>query len=63
MDYQNEPMCPHCDGLVLETECYDTDYNDDEHIRKCIGKCSKCGKDIVFYEYYEYKGARIKREA
>ena len=63
LDYLKEPICPLCGGWVLETECFDTDYDNDTFIRKCLGQCQGCHKELIYHEYFEYQGVRMKREA
>ena len=67
--YKTELLCPDCNEIIEEDDCYDTEttYIEDDgqfaEIKHCIGHCVKCEKEYQYDEVYTFVGyTNIKEE-
>lgn len=53
-----EATCPTCGGTIIEDDCFDTEVDSSNIIRKCVGTCDHCGNTYQWEEVYEYVGTQ-----
>ena len=60
MDIVYEIKCPECGGSIMELDHYDTEYEGDRDIHKCVGECLACGLGIQYDIVYVKSSVEVK---
>ena len=51
----NEARCPHCNALLIEDDCYNSDIDDNNVRTYIVGHCDNCEKEFQWEKLYEFK--------